>query len=109
MKHYLVRFGHREGESVSIGETELPTAIRAQITGKIGIFEEGTVSGNAILSITPDYNRMMGWNRDYRLSPEDWKEVGASVECKNARLALESSVRALKEQVAQKRLGNHTS
>lgn len=76
MKHYRVKIGYDKDDFISVDETELPSALRAQITGKVGVFREGTVTGNHIISITPDFNREMGVARDYRLTGEDYEMLG---------------------------------
>ena len=96
MKYYQVKYGYKDNESVSISEEEMPSAVRAQITGRVGVFKEGTVSGNSIIAIVPDYTRTMGWNRGYNLLPEDWAKIDTSKECKEARLLLEETVLKLK-------------
>lgn len=76
MKHYRVKYGHRADEFISVDEAELPMAVRAHISGKKGLFKEGAVSGDKIIAIVPDYQRDMGWNRDYILMGEDYTEIG---------------------------------
>lgn len=77
MKHFKVKFGYGANDFYSIPETELDKALRAQINGTIFVCEEGTIAGNNIMAIHPDYNTLMGYNRDYQLTGEDYQEVGA--------------------------------
>ena len=73
MKYFKVQiFGD---EYISIDETELATAIRAQIKGTIAVLSGGTVAGNSIASITPDWNRELGYNRGYHMTPEDYRSI----------------------------------
>lgn len=76
MKYYRVKFGFGKDDFYSVGEDELPKAIRAQVNGSIFVCEEGTVAGNNIMSIAPDYNRALGVNRDYSLTGEDYDRLG---------------------------------
>ena len=74
--YFKVQISFDKDGYISIDQHELPMAIRAQITGKVGVFREGTISGDKIISITPDYAKMMGWNRGYTLTGEDYKVIG---------------------------------
>lgn len=93
MKYFKVQKGYGD-DYISIDETELPQALRAQINGGVAVFKEGTVSGNSIMSITPDWNKVMGWNRDHKLEGEDWRQIGSKADeyreyLGNAKLAIE--------------------
>lgn len=78
MKYWKIQIGYSADNFISIDETELAMALRSQINGKIGIFKEGTISGRNIISITPDYNRMEGYNRDYKMTGEDYERINKS-------------------------------
>lgn len=75
MTYYKVIFGFAPEDSVCIDETELEKAIYAHVTGKKAIFNEGTVSGERIIAIQPDYHRAMGWNRGYKLGADDFAQL----------------------------------
>lgn len=76
MKNYRVYFGYGKDDFYSIPETDLQKAIKAQITGQVALFENSSISGNEIKRIQPDYQRDMGWNRDYQLGYEDYQQIG---------------------------------
>lgn len=75
-RYYRVKTGYGADEFISITEAELQKAVRAQVNGGIVIFEGGSVAGNAIMTITPDYNKAMGFKSDYKLTGEDFDRLG---------------------------------
>jgi len=76
MKYYRVKYGYGRDEFYSVDETEVQTALRAQITGKVAVLTAGTIAGNNIMAIAPDYNRALGLNPEYQLAGEDYRELG---------------------------------
>lgn len=91
MKYFKVQKGYDKDDYISIDETELRKAMIAQVKGQVAIFKEGTVSGNSIMSITPDWNKTMGWNRDYKLTGEDYEYIG-SKKVEDSRLLIENTL-----------------
>ena len=91
MYYFKVQKGYGADDYISIDETELRKAIVAQVKGQVAIFKEGTISGNSIMSITPDWNKIMGWNRDYKLTGEDYDHIG-SKKISDSRLLIENTL-----------------
>jgi hypothetical protein len=94
MKYFKVKIGFGTDDFISIDETEVRRAMVAQVKGQIAIFKEGTVSGNSIISILPDYNREMGYKRDYKLTGEDYDSIG-SKRTEDSRFILENTLNEL--------------
>jgi hypothetical protein len=72
MKYFKIKKGFGKNSFQRIDETELDKAILAQISGKVFLGKEGTIAGNNIIAIEPDYHRAMGFNDGYELQPDDW-------------------------------------
>lgn len=79
MNYFKIKYGFKEGEYISVDEKELVKALRAQVGGGVVIFKGGSVAGNNIISITPDYNRAMGWNHGYVPSGEDMRGIDGRI------------------------------
>jgi hypothetical protein len=77
MKYYRIKWGYKDDEFTSVDENDVQTALRAQITGKVAMIGNASISGNSIIAIVPDYQREMGWATDYHLTGEDYYEIGA--------------------------------
>jgi hypothetical protein len=88
------------GDSISIDETELARALYAQVTGKVAILKNGSITGNQIFSITPDFHKAMGYNEGYKLTPEDHNDI--SNRCKS----YDGFIGDVKQQLTQAMLAN---
>jgi len=76
MRYFKVKIGYDINDFFQIDESELPKAILAQVKGMVAIFKtQGTVAGNSIISIQPDWNRELGYNRDYKMNGEDFRRL----------------------------------
>lgn len=87
MKFYKVQTGFGENDYRQIDETELDACLRAQITGKVALTSDGSISGAIIQQIIPDWNRVMGFRRGYKLTGEDYEAIGEN-RVKEYRIAL---------------------
>ena len=83
-KYYKIMRGWGD-DFVIIEEKDLARAIYAQITGKVFI-GNGTIAGNKIEMIVPDYHKTMGWNYGYKLYPEDFREIKSNCGDMQARI-----------------------
>jgi hypothetical protein len=75
MKYFKVIKGFRTDEFIPIDETELDKAIYAHLTGKVVSFNNGSINGDAINSVMPDWHRAMGWNYGHIMQTDDWDEI----------------------------------
>ena len=104
MKYYRIKFGYGKDDFISADEDETRKALIAQVTGQVVILKEGSVSGNHIISIVPDYQRELGYNRDYILSGEDYAQVGEKKQREHIQFLTETTERARGVLPEQKRL-----
>lgn len=75
MKYFKVKFGYDAEDAISIDETELEAAQYAHMTKKTVLLKHGSLSGDKITAIVPDYHRAMGWPRGYKLRADDYAEI----------------------------------
>lgn len=73
MKYFRLWVGY--DKFLRIDENDAVKALAAQMTGGVAILGSGSVNGNNITLLEPDYHRAMGWNEGYELTPEDWKYI----------------------------------
>ena len=75
MRYYKIIRGYGSEDFVEIDETELEKACYAFLAKKDGIYSGGAARGSAIMAIQPDYHRVMGWTRGYKLEALDFAEL----------------------------------
>lgn len=77
--YFKVFRGYNEEDYIPIDDTELEKAVYAHMSGKPVAFENGSINGNQISIIRPDFVRAMGWNKGYKPTPEEHGEIEATV------------------------------
>lgn len=75
MKYYKIVFGYDAEDYIGIDETELKKAYYAFLAKKDAVYSGGAVRGAQITAIQPDYHRAMGWNRGWKLGPDDYAQL----------------------------------
>ena len=81
-KYYKLVFGFNEEDYLSITSDELHKAQVIAIEGGKAIFEEGFFNnrGNDVMRIVPDWHRVRGWNKGYKMSELDHEDVKELIE-----------------------------
>lgn len=75
MRYFNLKTGFDLEDNIPIDETELEKAIYCQMSGKVGVFNGGTIRGSNIISIKEDWHRAMGWNKGHVLELEDFQDI----------------------------------
>ena len=76
MKYFKIIWGYDEEDMLPIDETELDKAMQCFIQKRDGVFKSGPIKGDRVITVQEDWHRAMGWNRGYKLGPEDYAEIG---------------------------------
>ena len=92
-KYFRVIYGFKD-DFYSVDEEEMRKALKAQMTQSLVILNEGSIQGSRIVAVRPDYQRMMGWNRDYILTGEDYDCIGEKTQSESM-LFIENTKRQL--------------
>ncbi len=81
-KYYKLVFGFNEDDYLSITSDELHKAQVIAIEGGKAIFEAGFFNnrGNDVMRIVPDWHRVRGWNKGYKMTELDHEDIKELVE-----------------------------
>ena len=81
-KFYKIVFGFNEDDYISINSDELHKAQVIAIEGGKATFEDGFFNnrGNDVMRIVPDWHRVRGWNKGYKMNALDHEDVENLVE-----------------------------
>ncbi len=67
--------GYEHERDIPINADELERAYGLFMLGGRWIFSGGPVDGKNIQTVVPDYQRIMGWNEEHKLGPDDYNEL----------------------------------
>jgi hypothetical protein len=76
---------NEDGQNVSISKEELPKVMWAFLRDSKVVCMNGAFRGKDIISILPNFNAIMGWNKGYSPTPEDHALIQRSEVCLSAR------------------------
>lgn len=81
-KYYKLVFGFNEDDYLSITSDELHKAQVIAIEGGKAIFENGFYNnrGNDVMRIVPDWHRVRGWNKGYKMNALDHEDIKSLIE-----------------------------
>lgn len=107
---YKIIHGFSPEDYIEIGEKELQKAYYCFLMKKDSLFSGGSVKGNMIQEIKPDFHRIMGWNRGYKLEALDYEELahkGIDRKCRQTMLEEKDTVQYLIETKQEKLIGSY--
>jgi len=83
---YEVRLSFNEdAQNITISKDELPIVMWAFLKDAKAVCKNGAFRGKDIISILPNFNSMLGFNKGYDLTPEDFALIARDMTCINAR------------------------
>ena len=83
---YEVRLSFNEdAHNITITKDELAVVMWAFLKDAKAICRNGAFRGKDIISILPNFNSMLGFNKGYELTPEDFALISRDIRCINAR------------------------
>lgn len=97
-KYYKIYHGFNVEDYIEINEEELEKAYYCFLKKLDSVFSGGAVRGARIESIKPDFHRIMGWNRGYKLVEDDFAQIrqkGIDVKLRNQQNETERKVKYL--------------
>ena len=77
MSFYKIKYGYGETDYCEITNQELPKAYGMFLAQEgNGIFSDGTaIRARDIIRIEPNWHKVKGWNRGWKMTIEDYKDV----------------------------------
>lgn len=76
MKYFKIIYGYNEADYITINENELPKAlVLFKEPNNRAVFENGAVRGQDIMRIVPDWHTDQGWNKGWKMTPDDFSDI----------------------------------
>ena len=74
-KKFKIVYVFGEGDYLPISEDELVKALVLFMEGGRAVFANGAVRSQDISRIVPDWHAVKGWNRGWKMTPDDYEDV----------------------------------
>ena len=76
MKYFKIIHGYNEADYIPINENELPKAlVLFKEPNNRAVFENGAIRGQDIMRIVPDWHTDQGWNKGWKMTPDDYADI----------------------------------
>jgi len=81
MRYFKIVYGYNQDDYIEIIGDELTKAVALFLEGSgKGVFENGMVRGQDILRIIPNWNKEFGYNKGYKMTPDDYGSIPKQLE-----------------------------